>query len=477
MHERMQPRRKGSVFASGGLAALLLICGAPRAFGQTATPGEAAPPAPPDQGEPPTETGSQRPPAVQPPAEPTPPPPPLPPPPPTPPGQQAEFPFGTVPKGPVPAASPPAMPNIDYGGRLRSALRFQGTSDPKSFNDVAATLYADLYASGQINRMWRWLLALTSGEYGGSSGQTSTVSASILDAMAGFTPIPEFQVYAGRMLVMADRYAPSGPWSLDEWFYPGFFGGNLPPAAQPAPPAVPKGGPAGRDVGVTAWGAPLGGHLKYYLGAYQMQDPTLSPLYSGRVQVSLLSPEPGWFHRTTYYGDRDLVSIGVGGQFQKHGSVMTVPAGTTPPPPPMLDDYHEINADLIVEKRIGDLGALSLEGAYYNYSGAYQPWKWSMVAAIAYNSPVLAGIGKLRPSFRFQQAQAKQVTDTGANLDPTRVYDVQVTYAVMHWFTHVVVNYRHYDVVYASSSAAAPAASPPHNSGNMIVVGVQLWDP
>ena len=47
----------------------------------------------------------------------------------------------------------------------------------------------------------------------------------------------------------------------------------------------------------------------------------------------------------------------------------------------------------------------------------------------------------------------------------------------MNWFTHVVVNYRHYDVVYASTSAAAPAAAPPHSTGNMIVVGVQLWDP
>ena len=100
-----------------------------------------------------------------------------------------------------------------------------------------------------------------------------------------------------------------------------------------------------------------------------------------------------------------------------------------------------------------------------------------MVAAIAYNSPVLAGIGKLRPSFRFQQAQARQETSAGASLDPTRVYDVQLTYAVMHWFTHVVVNYRHYDVVYASSSAPAPDAAPAHSTGNMIIVGVQLWDP
>src|SRR5690242_15798438 len=123
MHERMQPSRKGSVFASGGVVALLLICGAAKAFGQAAPPDEETPTARPDQGEPPTETGSQRPPLVQPAPAPTPPPPPLPPPPPTTSGT-AEFPFGTVPKGPVPAASPPAMPNIDYGGRLRSALRF-----------------------------------------------------------------------------------------------------------------------------------------------------------------------------------------------------------------------------------------------------------------------------------------------------------------------------------------------------------------
>jgi hypothetical protein len=363
------------------------------------------------------------------------------------------------------------MPNIDYGGRLRSAVRFQSLSNPSSLNDVASTLYVDFYASGQINKMWRWLIAMTSGEYGGVPGTPSTVPFSILDAMAGFTPFPEFQIYAGRMLVMADRYAPSGPWSMDEWFYPGFFVGT--------PPAVPKAGPAGRDVGVTAWGAPLGGHMKYYLGAYQLQDPALSPLFSGRLQVSLLSPEPHWFQRTTYYGDKDIVSVGIGGQIQNNGSVMTVPAPAAGmmAPAPMLADYREFNVDLIAEKRFGNFGGLSLEGAYYNYQGTYQPWKWSMVAAVAYNSPVLEGIGRFRPSFRYQQAQARQVTATGESLDPTRVYDVQLTYSVMAWFAHVVVNYRRYDVVYASPSAAAPAAAPPTSTGNMIIIGVQLWDP
>src|SRR6185503_2059532 len=103
--------------------------------------------------------------------------------------------------------------------------------------------------------------------------------------------------------------------------------------------------------------------------------------------------------RTTYYGERDLVSVGVGGQMQKNGSVMTVPPAMMGmmPVPPLLDDYREFNADLIAEKRLGDMGAVSLEAAYYNYQGTYQPWKWSMVGAVAYTSPVVAGIGRFRP--------------------------------------------------------------------------------
>jgi len=459
MHELPQTHRV--VFWSGCFLVCSLVSLFPRVgYGQT-PPAESASPSASQSGEGPPPAAPEAPPTRAEPAPAAAPPPPA----------SEPIPMGAVPKGPVPPAPPPAMPNIDYGGRLRTGLRFQSTTDPKSLNDVAQTIYADLYAGGQINSMWKWLLAITTNDYGGTAGQTSTAPISLLDAIAGFTPLPEFQIYAGRLLVMADRYAPSGPWGLDEWFYPGFFVGT--------PPAVPKAGPSGRDFGTVVWGAPLAGHVKYYLGAYQMQDPTLSPLYSGRVQVSLLSAEPGWFHRTTYYGERDLVSFGVGGQYQKNGSVMTVPAATTgmTPPPPSVDDYRELNADVIVEKRLGDLGAVSVEGAYYNFHGTYQPWKWSAVGAIAYNSPVLAGIGRLRPSFRFQQAEAKQVTATGASLDPTRVYDAQLTYSVMAWYAHVVVNYRHYDVVYASPSSAPPAGAPGASTGNMIVVGVQLWDP
>lgn len=431
-----------------------------------AQPAPAEPP--PDSSPPPPET-AERPPA--------PPPvllavPPAPPPPVPGPIAPPEIPIGVTPKGPVAPAFAPTIPNIDFGGRIRAGIRLQNPATPTKLNDVSATLNADLYAGGQIQKMWRWYVSITTDNYGGASGQPSTVSLVLLDAMATFSPLPEFQITAGRMLVMADRYAPGGPWGLDEWFMPGFYPGV-------APPALPKAGPIGRDVGVVAWGVPLGGHIKYYLGAYQLQDPVLSPLISGRLQVSLLSQEPGWFQRTTYYGDRDLISIGVGGQVQKNGSVMAAaPAmmGMTPPPQ-MMDDFREFNADLIVEKRLGDKGGLSFEGAYYNFHGSYQPWAWAAVGALAYNSPIIEGIGKLRPSFRFQQAEAKQVTASGEAFDPSRLYDVQLTYVVMNWFAHFSVTYRRNDTVYASASAPAPAMAPAHSTGNMIIFGVQLWDP
>lgn len=381
----------------------------------------------------------------------------------------AAIPIGTVPKGPVAPAFPPAIPSIDYGGRLRVGVRFQNPANPTSLGDVSQTVLADLYVSGQIHRMWRWLVAITTDTYGGSAGQPSTVSLSLLDAMVGFVPIPELQIWAGRLLVMADRYSPSGPWGLDEWFYPGFYPGA-------PPPALPKSGPLGRDVGVVAWGAPLSGHLKYYVGAYQLQDPSLSPLFSGRVQASLLSAEPGWFHRTTYYGDRDLVSVGVGAQMQKNGSALAQPAMMGMTVAPLLADYRELNADLIVEKKLGQAGAISVEGAYYYFDGTYHPWKWSAVATVAYNSPVLEGIGKLRPSFRFQEAQARQTIASGESLDPSRLYDAQLTYVIMNWFANVSISYRHSDTAYAAATTTAPAAVP-HTKGNMVVIGVQLWDP
>ena len=51
--------------------------------------------------------------------------------------------------------------------------------------------------------------------------------------------------------------------------------------------------------------------FKYYAGAFDLHGAPDSPLYSGRINLGLLNPEPGYYHSSTYYGGKDILAIGV----------------------------------------------------------------------------------------------------------------------------------------------------------------------
>ena len=438
-----------------------------------------APTEEPPAGEPAPETPPAQPPAAEEPApeepapeaaapepQPAPPPteaaPPAPPPGPPPPGgppPPSSIPDGEAPKGPVAPQWAPAIPNVDFGGRLRAGLMFQNPEEPDKVDDVGSMLTADLYASGQVHRYFKWLVAVTT-SYSGAPGSSQEATASLLDAIARFEPLPEFNIYLGRMFVTADRFTPSGPWGMDEFFYPGFF-----PLI--GPPALPKAGPSGRDVGFNVWGAPFDGHFKYYLGAYNLYDPALNPLWSGRLQFSLLNGEPAFFHRTTYYGTKDIIALGVGAQYQVAGSVERVPV-TDPPTIPRTDDYKYGTADLTVEKNIGDAGTLSLVGTYSKIAGDYQRWQDYWMVSLGYMLPKPIGFGKVRATVRYQQA-----LDRSDNADPSSVIDAQLSYLVAAWFTRVSVGYRG-GKSYMPATPTTPVATA---DNNMLYLGVTIADP
>jgi len=50
--------------------------------------------------------------------------------------------------------------------------------------------------------------------------------------------------------------------------------------------------------------------FKYYAGVYDLYDVTQKPLYSGRISLHLLNPEPGYYGSSTFYG-KDLLGIGI----------------------------------------------------------------------------------------------------------------------------------------------------------------------
>ncbi|HKU37232.1 MAG TPA: hypothetical protein VJR89_03775 [Polyangiales bacterium] len=379
------------------------------------------------------------------------------------------IPDGAPPPGPVAPAFPPAVPNIDYGARMRIATKIQNATDPEKMNDLSQQADADIYMSGQIHRMFKWQAGVTI-SYTGALGASNAIQVQPLDLLARFEPLPEFNIYMGRMIVVADRFTPSGPWGMDEFFYPGLVG-----APGVAAPALQKSGPTGRDLGINVWGAPMAGHIKYYLGVYQLHDPGINPLLSGRLQISLLNGEPAFYQRTTYFGTKDFVSLGGGAQYQKGGSARVIPAAGMMPMMVLSDDYSFYTFDLTMDKNIGDAGTISLYGAYMGWSGDYNAWSNYWFGSVGYLLPGVIGIGKIRFNVRYQRGTNETPVGSTVEPDASSILDFQVSYNIMPWFARVQVGFRRSEIyAFANPMTMAPARL---QAGNQIYVGITLADP
>jgi hypothetical protein len=373
-----------------------------------------APPAPP-------------PPTVAPPVAPAPPveaPPPAPeaPPPPPPP----------LPAPPV--EEPPAddLGPLKLGVWVRADLALSNASSSAPGNFPSGDKLDDIYSTGEA-----WVL--TSGkvhEYvkltgnfassynnGGPGGITSSLT--LLDGIVQLEPSEYFNVWIGRHLVPVDRSNFSGPFFMAPWFYPGFgfADGQV---------AAPREGPYGRNDGATVWGQFGGGVFKYYAGMFDLHNPAQSPLFSGRLSLHLLSPEPGFYGSSTFFG-KDLLGIGVGVQSKKDGSTQTDADGVVI----AADDYTGFNADVLFEKDLGASGVLDLEGAFYIFDGEYERTESAWFALASYLLPMDVAGGKLQPTFRVQQAMPKA---DGA--ETSTLIDAQVSYIVNSYATRFTAGYR-----------------------------------
>jgi hypothetical protein len=84
--------------------------------------------------------------------------------------------------------------------------------------------------------------------------------------------------------------------------------------------------PVGRDAGIEVRGLVLDGHLEYRAGLFQGRrnadagtDIGSNNFFraTGRLQVNLLDPEPGFFYAGTYLGKKKILSFGITGDTQK----------------------------------------------------------------------------------------------------------------------------------------------------------------
>ncbi len=319
-------------------------------------------------------------------------------------------------EGTVPEVVEEMLGGINWGvwGRVDLAL-----GNGNDLGDISSAGRFELHSSGSLTKYINFTLNFIA-EY----NPEIAPNASLLDGIIQLDLHDAFHVWGGRMLVPVDRSNFAGPFFMGPWYYPGFgfADGQV---------GAPRQGPVGRNDGVTAWGYFLDGMIKYYAGAYDLFDVGNTPLYSGRIGLSLLSPEPGYYSNSMYYG-KDILAIGLGGQLKQDGSVG---AGPMPGDPVVTDTYSEVNADILFEKKFGNGGVLDLEAAAYLFMGDYEPTDASWFAMASYLIPT--GIGGFQPLVRVQQA-----IPSADAADTSTLIDAQVNYVINDFATRFALGYR-----------------------------------
>jgi hypothetical protein len=317
----------------------------------------------------------------------------------------------------------------------------QNPKDTKKLDGFSLGSEVDVLFSGQVHEYVGWQADFVA-TFGNQNDNTITGSADILDLIGKFDFVDPIHIWVGRMLVPSDRSNFSGPWFMLPWNYPGSYVGG--------PPVGPRQGPFGRNDGATLWGQFFGGYAKYYIGAFDLHDPNATALVSGRLNFTLLNPEPGYYHSSTYYGGKDIVALGLGGQYKKRGSREAEPIApggmANPAFVPMTDDYSEFNADLLGEKKFGDAGVGTLEGGFYAFQGDYEPIKNHFYVMAAYLIPQVVGIGRFQPLVRYQQAEPR----TGSNW---KLIDAAVSYVVDEYAMRIALNYTNANIGGLKSNA------------------------
>jgi hypothetical protein len=349
----------------------------------------------------------------------------------------------------MPATRPDALPPIDVGAWTRVGSVFQGATDHSKINDWHMdSALIELHAGGKIHKKVAVTLNLVSNMLslfnppGNGAGEGGAYVA-VEDAIISFDFADEFHVWGGHLLVPVDRANASGPFFMIPWNYPGFF------TAQPNGQGIsaPQEGPSGRNNGAVVWGDIMGGKLTYLAGAFDQANVAVSPLFSGRVRLCLWDPEGGFWGNGSFFGEKNIFSIGVGGQYQKDGSG----PGTA---------WTDVNADVLVEAKLGGGAWVTGEGAYYHFGvndGAISDMFYVLGA---FASPTM-GVGNLQPMVRYQWEKIKGPGGTKPwNLD------IGLAYLVKGPALRVLATYSHTDL----TTAFAPAGS---TSANSIQLGAQ----
>jgi len=263
---------------------------------------------------------------------------------------------------------------------------------------------------------------------GNGFGSAESGEMRVLDAILKFKLGCNHHFWIGRFLPPSDRANLSGPFYQNAWTFPWVqFGyANI---------------FQGRDDGAALWGQYDDGRLKWAVGVFEGESDgglfaighpaTDNLMFTARVVLNLLDPEPGYYNASTYYGEKDILAIGAS-VMNRHDALSDGAGGES--------DYTSWNLDLLFETVMASGGVATFESAYYNTTdnggtgpngtitnpvtgGSRAGESYFLLGSylLARNSCVLGYEGKWQGMARFQHYSHDDIGDI-------EQYDLQMNY-------------------------------------------------
>jgi len=297
------------------------------------------------------------------------------------------------------------------GAGLQTSFTHTGP-DQGSSTDSFQLDHARIYVSGPVTESISFML--------NTDYQSSDNKLQILDAAAQFHMSDHVNIWAGRFLEPSDRAALAGPFYSNMW-------GKYTDGVQDGYPFVYQG----RDNGVMYWGDFLNKKMKVAFGAFDGGSATGDPkvLVASRVQFDFWDKEDGYYLNETYYGDKNLLSLGGANQVQSGHTATTI--------------------DFLMERKLkSNGGVVSIEGEFadYNrlggYDGSYAKSKGGYGLG-SYLFPKMVPIGKLNGKFEILGKFATADFNHGKGLDYNqKTTEINFNYVIKQFKARVMTFYR-----------------------------------
>jgi hypothetical protein len=246
-------------------------------------------------------------------------------------------------------------------------------------------------------------------EYDGSGPGENKVE--VLDAIGRFEFSDQVNIWAGRFLPPSDRANLYGPYYANDWA----------PYADGVADFYPSVA-VGRDNGLAYWGQ--FGILKVQVGVFDGESLNSAVadksklLYAGRLTLDFWDPEPGYYFNGTYYGEKDLLALGLTAQSQ--------------------DSKTAYSVDGLMEKKLPNAGVVNVETEYQHDNGLTSATTnngW--YGLVSYLFPQVVGIGKIQLLGKYSE----KTVDSVPLEDKIKTSEININYIIKSFNARVGLYY------------------------------------